>query len=198
MPTSVVFFRHMPSRSERTGPAPYAAGRTSRGSMKDTHASVGYGAITRPSGSNSPVSSKRTTPLHSKLQPCSGWAATARAAARSGPSRRGTGGSGDRPETRWYRNALPLPHDGPKASFLPPKLSPYVAAGDPLPGLQHDPARTADTCNTTGGSRTVHAQPGPAARAANGAGRGLAAGGRDADQRWAPARIAEGVRTGPG
>ena len=31
------------------------------------------GSITRPSGSSSPVSSKTTTPLQSRLQPCSGW-----------------------------------------------------------------------------------------------------------------------------
>ena len=40
----------------------------------------------RPSGSSSPVSSKSTTPLHSRLQPCSGWQATVWAASRSGAS----------------------------------------------------------------------------------------------------------------
>jgi hypothetical protein len=42
------------------------------------HAACEYGSHTarggsaRPPGSNSPVSSKRTTPLQSRLQPCSG------------------------------------------------------------------------------------------------------------------------------
>ena len=35
-----------------------------------------WGATIRPSGSRSPVSSNTTTPLHSRLHPCSGWAAT--------------------------------------------------------------------------------------------------------------------------
>ena len=39
-----------------------------------------------PSGSSSPVSSKSRTPLHSRLQPCSGWCATRRAASRSAES----------------------------------------------------------------------------------------------------------------
>src|SRR5258708_6623770 len=38
-----------------------------------------------PSGSSSPVSSKTTTPLQSRLQPCSGWLMIVRAASRSGP-----------------------------------------------------------------------------------------------------------------
>ena len=51
---------------------------------------AGAGWMTRPSGSSSPVSSKSRTPLHSRLQPCSGWQATVWAASRSGPRRWGT------------------------------------------------------------------------------------------------------------
>src|SRR5260370_1327065 len=50
------------------------------------------GSMTDPSGSNTPVSSKITTPLQSRLQPCSGWLAITRAAWRSGAS---AGGHGD-------------------------------------------------------------------------------------------------------
>ncbi len=50
------------------------------------------GGTTRPSGRSWPVSSKRTTPLHSRLHPCSGWAATVWAASRSGWSAGGHGG----------------------------------------------------------------------------------------------------------
>lgn len=38
----------------------------------------------RPPGSSAPPSSNSTTPLHSRLQPCPGWLATALAAPRSG------------------------------------------------------------------------------------------------------------------
>lgn len=38
----------------------------------------------RPSGSRTPASSNKTTPLQRRLQPCSGWTVTARAAVRSG------------------------------------------------------------------------------------------------------------------
>ena len=47
---------------------------------------------TRPSGKSSPVSSKRTTPLHSRLHPCSGLRTTQSASARSGQSAGGHGG----------------------------------------------------------------------------------------------------------
>ena len=46
----------------------------------------------RPPGSSSPVSSKTMTPLHSRLHPCSGWAATVRAAAWSEASEAGQEG----------------------------------------------------------------------------------------------------------
>ncbi len=49
------------------------------------------GAMTRPSGRSSPVSSKSRTPLHSRLHPCSGWCATRRADSRSGESAVGHG-----------------------------------------------------------------------------------------------------------
>src|SRR6185437_14600527 len=42
------------------------------------------GAMDAPSGSSSPVSSKITTPLQSRLQPCSGWLTMVCAASRSG------------------------------------------------------------------------------------------------------------------
>ena len=44
------------------------------------------GSMTRPSGRSSPVSSNSTTPLHKRLQPCSGWQAMVCAASRSGAS----------------------------------------------------------------------------------------------------------------
>lgn len=50
------------------------------------------GGTCRPSGRSSPVSSKSTTPLQSRLQPCSGCAATVRAASRSGAAAAGHGG----------------------------------------------------------------------------------------------------------
>src|SRR5699024_8282274 len=52
-----------------------------------------FGATTAPSGSSSPVSSKRTTPLQSRLHPCSGWPATTRAASRSTSSKAGQAAS---------------------------------------------------------------------------------------------------------
>jgi hypothetical protein len=50
------------------------------------------GATARPSGRSSPVSSKRTTPLHRRLHPCSGWNAIVCAASRSASSAEGQGG----------------------------------------------------------------------------------------------------------
>jgi hypothetical protein len=50
------------------------------------------GAMAAPSGSSSPVSSKITTPLQSRLQPCSGWLTTVCAASRSGADGAGQGG----------------------------------------------------------------------------------------------------------
>ncbi len=47
------------------------------------------GATTWRSGRISPVSSQATTPLHSRLQPCSGWLDTTRAASWSGASAEG-------------------------------------------------------------------------------------------------------------
>ena len=51
------------------------------------------GASARPPGRSSPPSSKTTTPLHSRLQPCSGWLAMAWAAARAISPADGHGGS---------------------------------------------------------------------------------------------------------
>ena len=48
------------------------------------------GATVRPSGSSSPVSSNSTTPLQSRLQPCSGWRAST-TGRRRGPGRVGAG-----------------------------------------------------------------------------------------------------------
>ena len=50
------------------------------------------GRRARPSGSSSPRSSKATTPLQSRLHPCSGWAETTLAASRSGRFAGGQGG----------------------------------------------------------------------------------------------------------
>src|SRR6266540_4167566 len=52
-----------------------------------------WGSMVRPSGSSSPVSSNRITPLHRRLHPCSQWVATTRAASRSIASAEGQGGS---------------------------------------------------------------------------------------------------------
>lgn len=75
-----------------SGPAPV---RTGRGQAAFTARPVPRGrcgAMICPSGSSSPVSSKRRTPLHSRLQPCSGWCAVRRAASRSAESAVGHGG----------------------------------------------------------------------------------------------------------
>ena len=50
------------------------------------------GGMNAPPGSSSPVSSKVTTPLQSRLQPCSGWLTTVCAASRSGAEGAGQGG----------------------------------------------------------------------------------------------------------
>jgi hypothetical protein len=50
------------------------------------------GAMDAPSGSSTPVSSKITTPLQSRLQPCSGWLTMVCAASRSGADAHGQGG----------------------------------------------------------------------------------------------------------
>ena len=50
------------------------------------------GAMNAPPGSSSPVSSKITTPLQSRLQPCSGWLTMVCAASRSGAENAGQGG----------------------------------------------------------------------------------------------------------
>jgi pimeloyl-ACP methyl ester carboxylesterase len=80
------------SRPPRLAPA---AARARRGSRPPrltppVHAAAATRAVRRrggtasPVGSSSPVSSNTTIPLHSRLQPCSGWPATTRAAAWSG------------------------------------------------------------------------------------------------------------------
>jgi hypothetical protein len=51
-----------------------------------------WGGIARPSGSSSPVSSKTTTELHRRFQPCSGWRETIRASSWSGESAGRQGG----------------------------------------------------------------------------------------------------------
>src|SRR5512144_621245 len=65
----------------------HAAGRTRR-----CGGGGRCGATTLPLGSNSPVSSNTTTPLHSRDHPCAGWAEMVRAASRSGASAGGQGG----------------------------------------------------------------------------------------------------------
>jgi len=51
-----------------------------------THSEPSRGATLRPDGSSAPESSKRTTPLQSRLHPCSGCADFTRAAPRAGES----------------------------------------------------------------------------------------------------------------
>ena len=53
-----------------------------------------------PSGSSSPSSSKRTTPLHSRLQPCSGWLLTTAARSRASLVASGQG-------VTWWHMAVP-------------------------------------------------------------------------------------------
>jgi len=48
--------------------------------------------MTRPLGRISPLSSKRTTPLHNRLHPCSGWLCTTWAASRPALSAEGQPG----------------------------------------------------------------------------------------------------------
>jgi hypothetical protein len=64
-----------------------------RGGVGGGPASVGRcGAMNPPPGRSSPVSSKITTPLQSRLQPCSGWLTMVCAASRSGAEGAGQGG----------------------------------------------------------------------------------------------------------
>jgi hypothetical protein len=49
--------------------------------LRNAGRTAGRGRTMRPPGSSSPVSSNTMTPLHSRLHPCSGWAAMVRAAA---------------------------------------------------------------------------------------------------------------------
>jgi hypothetical protein len=76
---------------------PRCPGATPAGRSKAR--SVGRcGAMNTPPGSSSPVSSKITTPLQSRLQPCSGWLTMVCAASRSGAEGAGQGGMcGHRP-----------------------------------------------------------------------------------------------------
>ena len=84
-----------------SGPAPRVSGRpapppvvrrAAQAAVITSMASGRCGAMIRPSGRSSPVSSKRRTPLHSRLHPCSGWCATRCAASRSAESADGQGG----------------------------------------------------------------------------------------------------------
>ena len=74
---------------ERIGPVRATTGHVGTG----TRAAAGrWGGIGRPSGSSSPVSSNRITPLQSRLHPCTGCATTTRAAVRSERPANGQGG----------------------------------------------------------------------------------------------------------
>src|SRR5262249_7816335 len=66
-----------PLRLRARGPCTGLSGRAC------LRAAARCGAMISPPGSSSPVSSNTTTPLQSRVQPCSGWLATARAASRS-------------------------------------------------------------------------------------------------------------------
>ena len=59
-------------------PASGASGR-----VQTAASQVWWSRTALPSGSSSPPSSKRTTPLHSRLQPCSGWLLTTAARSRA-------------------------------------------------------------------------------------------------------------------
>jgi hypothetical protein len=62
------------------------------------------GGTARPSGKSPPVSSKRMTPLHSRLHPCSGWKAMVWAASRSERSGGGHGGWCGHMASLWIRS----------------------------------------------------------------------------------------------
>jgi hypothetical protein len=67
-------------------------GATLAGRSKAARSVGRCGAMNAPPGSSSPVSSKITTPLQSRLQPCSGWLTMVRAASRAGAEGAGQGG----------------------------------------------------------------------------------------------------------
>ena len=80
-----------PVADNAAGACPSCRGTTRAGRSKAR--SVGRcGAMHAPSGKSSPVSSKITMPLQSRLQPCSGWLTTVCAASRSGADASGQGG----------------------------------------------------------------------------------------------------------
>ncbi len=99
--------------SARAGGAGTArAGRRAAGTIE-------RGPTCWPPGSRAPASSNSTTPLHSRLHPCSGWVTTTRAAMRSGAAAAGQGGwclhmtsSGAANPSYWRRGFLAGQPDG--------------------------------------------------------------------------------------
>jgi hypothetical protein len=82
--TQVLLESPAPSmRSSPVNAATQAAGSCFAQAAAVTGMRAGAGGTARPSGRSAPASSNTTTPLHSRLHPCSGWLATARAAMRS-------------------------------------------------------------------------------------------------------------------
>ena len=74
------------------GTCPSCPEATPAGRSKAARSVGRCGAMNPPPGSSSPVSSKITTPLQSRLQPCPGWLTMVCAASRSGAEGAGQGG----------------------------------------------------------------------------------------------------------
>src|SRR5215472_8895780 len=70
-----------------TGPA--GAAQVTADAVEVTADATTGGATSRPLGSSAPASSNSTTPLQSRLHPCSGWVTITRAALQSGASASG-------------------------------------------------------------------------------------------------------------
>jgi hypothetical protein len=88
---------------------PVVEGTTGPGQAADQIRQAGRcGAMVRPSGSSSPVSSNTTTPLHNRLHPCSGWREITTAASWSGSPKVGQVGSWAQAVARGSRDVIVL------------------------------------------------------------------------------------------
>ena len=90
--------------SRRCGCASRAPGSRSQAATGRRMRAGWCGGTARPSGKSPPVSSKRMTPLHSRLHPCSGWKAMVWAASRSERSAGGHGGRCGHMASLWIRS----------------------------------------------------------------------------------------------
>ena len=81
-----------PTTDKAAGACLPCPGATPTGRSKAARSVGRCGAMNAPPGRSSPVSSKITTPLQSRLQPCSGWLTMVCAASRSGAEGGGQGG----------------------------------------------------------------------------------------------------------